>query len=102
MSALWASAEVAEATGGSAHGGFEARGVTFDSREVEPGDLFLALKGEASDGHPGQTGKEGRHQSKRQAVVAQESSHGRLPEQRPPGPGRQLIKASAHDLNSRQ
>ena len=26
-------------------------GVTFDSREVEPGDLFIALKGEATDGH---------------------------------------------------
>ena len=51
MSALWASADVAEATGGAVHGGFEARGVTFDSREVEPGDLFLALKGETSDGH---------------------------------------------------
>jgi UDP-N-acetylmuramoyl-tripeptide--D-alanyl-D-alanine ligase len=26
-------------------------GVTFDSREVGPGDLFLALKGETTDGH---------------------------------------------------
>ena len=26
-------------------------GVTFDSREVRPGDLFIALKGEAHDGH---------------------------------------------------
>ena len=51
MSALWTSAEIAEAIGGEAHGAFEATGVTFDSREVEPGDLFLALKGEASDGH---------------------------------------------------
>jgi UDP-N-acetylmuramoyl-tripeptide--D-alanyl-D-alanine ligase len=51
MSALWTSAEIAEAIGGTAHGAFEAEGVTFDSREVDPGDLFLALKGEASDGH---------------------------------------------------
>jgi UDP-N-acetylmuramoyl-tripeptide--D-alanyl-D-alanine ligase len=51
MSALWTSAEIAEATGGEAHGAFEASGVTFDSREVESGDLFLALKGESSDGH---------------------------------------------------
>jgi UDP-N-acetylmuramoyl-tripeptide--D-alanyl-D-alanine ligase len=26
-------------------------GVAFDSREVGPGDLFIALKGEATDGH---------------------------------------------------
>ncbi|HEY5721369.1 MAG TPA: UDP-N-acetylmuramoyl-tripeptide--D-alanyl-D-alanine ligase [Allosphingosinicella sp.] len=51
MTALWTSDSIAEATGGSAHGAFEASGVTFDSREVEPGDLFLALKGETSDGH---------------------------------------------------
>jgi UDP-N-acetylmuramoyl-tripeptide--D-alanyl-D-alanine ligase len=51
MSALWTSSEIAEAIGGTAHGDFEAAGVTFDSREVDPGDLFLALKGEASDGH---------------------------------------------------
>ena len=28
-----------------------SRGVAFDSREVGPGDLFVALKGEATDGH---------------------------------------------------
>ena len=26
-------------------------GVTIDSRKVEPGDIFLALKGENTDGH---------------------------------------------------
>jgi UDP-N-acetylmuramoyl-tripeptide--D-alanyl-D-alanine ligase len=51
MSPLWTAAEIAEATGGTAHGDFEATGVTFDSREVGPGDLFIALKGEATDGH---------------------------------------------------
>ena len=30
---------------------FVAAGVTFDSREVGPGDLFVALTGEATDGH---------------------------------------------------
>ncbi len=30
---------------------FTVGGVTFDSREVAPGDLFVALKGEATDGH---------------------------------------------------
>ena len=51
MSPLWTAAEIAEATGGSVHGAFEAGGITFDSREVGPGDLFIALKGEATDGH---------------------------------------------------
>ena len=51
MSPLWTSEAIAEATGGSASVGFAATGVTFDSREVEPGDLFIALKGETADGH---------------------------------------------------
>jgi len=51
MRALWTSAAIAAATGGEADGSFAATGVTFDSREVEPGDLFVALKGAASDGH---------------------------------------------------
>ncbi len=51
MSALWTSAEIASATGGTASGDFSVSGVTFDSREVEHGDFFLALKGEATDGH---------------------------------------------------
>jgi UDP-N-acetylmuramoyl-tripeptide--D-alanyl-D-alanine ligase len=50
-SSLWTSAEIAAATGGTASGDFEVSGVTFDSREVEPGHLFIALKGEATDGH---------------------------------------------------
>src|SRR5205814_1185958 len=51
MSALWTGAEIAEATNGSVHGDFEATGVAFDSREIGPGDLFIAMKGEAADGH---------------------------------------------------
>ena len=27
------------------------RGVTYDSRDVSPGDLFVALRGESHDGH---------------------------------------------------
>jgi UDP-N-acetylmuramoyl-tripeptide--D-alanyl-D-alanine ligase len=51
MSRLWTSSEIAEAVGGARQGDFEASGVTFDSREVEPGHLFVAMKGEATDGH---------------------------------------------------
>jgi UDP-N-acetylmuramoyl-tripeptide--D-alanyl-D-alanine ligase len=48
---LWTSLEVASATGGSASQAFEVTGVAFDSREIGPGDLFIALKGETTDGH---------------------------------------------------
>ena len=51
MSPLWTAAEIAAATGGVASTPFEASGVAFDSREVGPGDLFVALKGETTDGH---------------------------------------------------
>jgi UDP-N-acetylmuramoyl-tripeptide--D-alanyl-D-alanine ligase len=48
---LWTSDEIAAATRGVASVPFATSGVTFDSREVQPGDLFLALSGEATDGH---------------------------------------------------
>ncbi len=51
MSPLWTGAEIAEATGGTLSTGFDVAGATFDSREVGPGDLFIAMKGEATDGH---------------------------------------------------
>src|ERR1700759_2422352 len=58
---LWPSAEIAAATGGVASGAFPVSGVAYDSREVGPGDLFVALKGEATDGHRfvGQAFKQG-------------------------------------------
>jgi UDP-N-acetylmuramoyl-tripeptide--D-alanyl-D-alanine ligase len=49
--ALWTADEVAQATGGTASGAFQAAGVEMDSRDVRSGDLFFALKGESSDGH---------------------------------------------------
>ena len=48
---LWTSAEIVAATGGTLSGAaFEATGITYNSREIGPGDLFLALRG-ARDGH---------------------------------------------------
>nr|WP_294850754.1 UDP-N-acetylmuramoyl-tripeptide--D-alanyl-D-alanine ligase [uncultured Sphingomonas sp.] len=52
MSALWTSDEIVAATGGTLHGTpFEVTGVTFDSREVKPGFLFVAMPGTVADGH---------------------------------------------------
>lgn len=51
MSSLWTSDEIAAATGGTASQPFEVTGVTFDSREVGPGDLFVAMTGTVHDGH---------------------------------------------------
>jgi UDP-N-acetylmuramoyl-tripeptide--D-alanyl-D-alanine ligase len=48
---LWTAAEIAAATGGTASGEFDADAVAFDSREVGPGALFVALSGETTDGH---------------------------------------------------
>jgi UDP-N-acetylmuramoyl-tripeptide--D-alanyl-D-alanine ligase len=49
--ALWTAAEIADACGGTASGPFQVSGVEMDSRDVRPGDLFVALKGETTDGH---------------------------------------------------
>jgi UDP-N-acetylmuramoyl-tripeptide--D-alanyl-D-alanine ligase len=49
--ALWSSHEVELAVDGQASHQFQASGVEMDSRDVRPGDLFVALKGEAMDGH---------------------------------------------------
>ena len=52
MTALWTSDELLAATGGTLHGDpFEVSGITFDSREVEHGWLFVAMPGSVADGH---------------------------------------------------
>jgi UDP-N-acetylmuramoyl-tripeptide--D-alanyl-D-alanine ligase len=52
MTALWTSDEIVAATGGALHGDpFEVSGVTFDSREIEHGWLFVAMPGTVADGH---------------------------------------------------
>jgi UDP-N-acetylmuramoyl-tripeptide--D-alanyl-D-alanine ligase len=48
---LWTSAEIANVTGGRIAGApFQAYGVSIDSRDIDPGDLFVAIQGER-DGH---------------------------------------------------
>ena len=48
---LWTSQEIAAATGGEALGDpFSVGGLSIDTRTLQPGDLFIALKGER-DGH---------------------------------------------------
>jgi UDP-N-acetylmuramoyl-tripeptide--D-alanyl-D-alanine ligase len=51
MSALWTSDEAVAATLGSASAPFSATGMSIDTRTLKPGDLFVALKGDARDGH---------------------------------------------------
>ena len=48
---LWTAFDIAAAVDGDVHGSFSATGVAFDSREIGSGDLFIALKGETTDGH---------------------------------------------------
>lgn len=50
MSALWTAAEAATATGGEATGDWKVSGISIDTRTLQPGDLFVALKA-ARDGH---------------------------------------------------
>jgi UDP-N-acetylmuramoyl-tripeptide--D-alanyl-D-alanine ligase len=50
VSALWSAADAASATGGLAHGDWQATGVSIDTRTIAPGDLFVALK-DVRDGH---------------------------------------------------
>ena len=51
MTPLWTSDDIASAAGGQSVGVFSASGVTFDSREIIGGELFIALRGEETDGH---------------------------------------------------
>jgi len=48
---LWTAAQIAAATGGTASGAFDVHGVAIDSREVNQGDVFVALRGDNQDGH---------------------------------------------------
>lgn len=51
MISLWTSSDAVRATHGRATAPFTASAVSIDSRTVELGDLFVALKGPQHDGH---------------------------------------------------
>lgn len=48
---LWTGSEIAQACKGNLSAPFEVDAVTFDSREVIGGELFVAMRGEQVDGH---------------------------------------------------
>ncbi len=49
---LWTARDAAAATGGTLNGDWSGvDGLSIDTREIEPGDLFVALAGENRDGH---------------------------------------------------
>ena len=50
-SSLWTKKSICAATGGTGGGDWSVTGISIDSRTVEPGDLFIALKGPHTDGH---------------------------------------------------
>lgn len=51
MSALWTASEIAKACGAKTEASWLATGISIDSRTIVSGDLFVALKGPAFDGH---------------------------------------------------
>ena len=52
MTLLWTAEDLVAATGGTATGDWSSiGGIAIDTREVQPGDLFIALKGENHDAH---------------------------------------------------
>src|SRR5271157_2066939 len=48
---LWTFEEISAATGAPLRASGSAGGVSIDSRTLQPGDLFVAIKGEHADGH---------------------------------------------------
>jgi UDP-N-acetylmuramoyl-tripeptide--D-alanyl-D-alanine ligase len=48
---LWTAAEAEAATGGHSTAPWQATGVSIDTRSLQPGDLFIAVRGDRLDGH---------------------------------------------------
>lgn len=48
---LWTTDEVAKAVDGTPFGQWKCTGISIDSRHIEKGDLFIAIKGPSFDGH---------------------------------------------------
>lgn len=48
---LWEASDLLEATGGRMVRPFAAEGISIDTRTLHPGEMFVALAGEARDGH---------------------------------------------------
>ena len=48
---MWTQDDLMGATGGAMRAPFTATGVSIDTRTLQPGDLFVALRGEHGDGH---------------------------------------------------
>ena len=48
---LWTAKDAERATNGAAEGDWIASGVSIDTRAIEPGDLFTAIRGPNHDGH---------------------------------------------------
>ena len=48
---MWTADDLMGATGGAMRALFGATGVSIDTRTLQPGDLFVALRGEHGDGH---------------------------------------------------
>ncbi|MGB0904099.1 MAG: Mur ligase family protein, partial [Mangrovicoccus sp.] len=50
MSSLWTSDDAAKAVSGQATAAFAVQGLSIDTRSIQPGDMFIALK-DRRDGH---------------------------------------------------
>ena len=50
-STLWSATDAVTATSGKSSGQWAATGVSIDTRTLQQGDLFIAIKGDALDGH---------------------------------------------------
>ncbi len=48
---LWTASEIAKATNGKIEEDFDVFGISIDTRTLKKGDLFVAIKGEKTDGH---------------------------------------------------